>query len=489
MRASVVVFAVSILFAAGSAGAFTGHGHEEDRQPAKQQPPQKPRHVTLIIGGDLGFGGSGQPVSARFGMRNDRRHAFDDLTRHIRPLLKGDLVFANLETVVTDDNTRAPVEKAYNFRMHPAGLAHLSGLGFNLLSTANNHSIDYGTAGMRDTLAHANRLRTSGELVAVHGLGISKADVRTPALFAQKGATFAFAALGIGGVRPKGSRPGQFSPRAPADFKRLVDRLGGAAVDYRILSTHYGIEREVRPRRRHIKKYRDQAVRRDGIDLVIGHHAHTAAGIQQVGGRLIFYGLGNLLHLGMQDMARFNRCRDFGLLAKLHLVSDEEDDGRLKAAAIELFALTDMHLASRPLGAHEGRRRIEVINFHAAGLDDAATQSAGVRFAYREDGSGLYCAPDAADSHPAVAALCRNVGPPPVLDNRERRAIAEACFGGTVRVARKRRKRRLSRKRSRRHVRRTRSRSIAQRNLRKQRIAARRAAQTRLARMAFRPEN
>ena len=47
------------------------------------------RYVTLMIGGDLGFGGSRQPVAAKAGVRKGRRIAYADLTRRLQPILKG----------------------------------------------------------------------------------------------------------------------------------------------------------------------------------------------------------------------------------------------------------------------------------------------------------------------------------------------------------------------------------------------------------------
>lgn len=52
-----------------------------------------------------------------------------------------------------------------------------------------------------------------------------------------------------------------------------------------------------------MRKLRHEAVLGQGIDLVVGHHAHVVQGIEIVDGRVIFYGLGNFLHPGMQNMA------------------------------------------------------------------------------------------------------------------------------------------------------------------------------------------
>ena len=99
---------------------------------------------------------------------------------------------------MTSTNSLSAVGKAFNFRMHPNGVAHLIKAGFNVISTANNHAIDYGARGMRHTLKHMAELKPKG-LVASHGIAATREAMFEPARFEKKGASFAFSALGIGG--------------------------------------------------------------------------------------------------------------------------------------------------------------------------------------------------------------------------------------------------------------------------------------------------
>jgi len=392
----------------------------------EREAQSKHRHITIGLGGDLGFGGSRQPVAADAGMRHGRRISFRKLTAGLKPLLVDDLVFANLETVVTDSNKLTTTEKAFNFRMHPNGVTHLVRAGFNVLSTANNHAIDYGTEGMRETLRHLAKLHRTG-LKAAHGIGQTPDDVFTPARFDVKGATFRFAAIGIGGVSASEARPGQAHYRSAGDFDRMTRNLGAAAADYRMLSVHYGQELQVRPSRDARDKLGAMAIGDRGIDLIIGHHAHTPAGAQRVGDRLVFYGLGNLLHLGMQDMAKFNQCRDFGLFARVHLVSDQQHGGRFVARAVELYALDNMHDGTTIRSGEDGRLRIEAINYLGAELDEPKRDAAGLRFRPRADGSGLYCAPGAEHSAGVVGKLCAGWQAPHAPDDKLRERLSSAC--------------------------------------------------------------
>ena len=363
--------------------------------------------IVIVVGGDLGLGGSDQPLSHKGGYRHRRLIPWPELTKGVAPLVNGDINFANLETVVTDRSGLRPANKAFRFRMHPAGVRHLVSSGFNVLSTANNHAIDYGQTGMRDTLANLQDLKRAG-LLAAPGLGRGRASAMTPALINVKGQPVAISALGIGGGGAPRSetRVGQMSYNSTVDFNETVTALGYSDAAYRILSVHYGAELSIRPSSSAVRKLRDQAVRGAGVDLVLGHHAHVAAGVQIVDGRVIFYGLGNLLHLGMQNMAKFGACRDFGVIGRVHVAADE--NGRLRAYAIEAIALTNMHQMARQMSAREGARRIAVLNGLARGLDDSKAGAKGVRFRAREDGTGYHCMDGAAELKGTIGALCRD---------------------------------------------------------------------------------
>jgi poly-gamma-glutamate synthesis protein (capsule biosynthesis protein) len=390
--------------------------------------------LTITLGGDLGLGGSGQPVEAGGALRHGASTPWASLTAGIKPLLTGDLNFANLETVVTDRNALGPVDKAFNFRSHPAGVGHLVDIGFNVFSTANNHAIDYGGPGLADTVRHLSALGARG-LKAWPGVGFGRQAAARASDITLKGTRVRISAIGIGGGRFDTKVEGRTEPatmlsyHSPTDFAETLDGLVEAEGDYRILSVHYGAELQVRPSQADQERLRDMAVIQGGIDLVVGHHAHVALGVQTVGGKLIFYGLGNLLHPGMQNMEGQGLCRDYGLFARVHLAIDPV--GKPRARAIEVIPLTDMHAKAKPLAADEAKVRIAVLNHLARDLDHDESGAAGVRFTALPDGRGLHCLPGAGDEAGAVGALCRDWQPPATDAQLARRVAASCGTGGT----------------------------------------------------------
>ena len=402
---------------------------------------QSSETVVIVVGGDLGLGGSRQPISDEGGYRHGRRHRWAELTRGIAPLIDGDINFANLETVVSDRHRLRPVAKAYNFKMHPAGVRHLVEVGFNVFSTANNHAIDYGRAGMHETLRHLSALRPHG-LAGAPGLGVGRSQASEPSIVHVKGHDIAVSALGIGGGGPlrSATRVGMMSYNATTDFDATIEQLAVAPAAYRMLSVHYGGELQIHPSQSAVAKLRDQAAVAAGIDLVVGHHAHVAAGVQLIDGRLIFYGLGNLLHLGMQNMSKFGPCRDFGLLGRIHLTPG--DDGRLVARAVEVVPLVDMHRHSRPMDAARAHTRIAVLNDLATGLDDMPSGATGLRFVAQADGSGLHCLFGARDLPGRIGERCRAA--PPRISSAV--IATHACRRRTRHAARARSRRRTVRR-------------------------------------------
>lgn len=390
--------------------------------------------MTITLGGDLGLGGSGQPVDPDGALRHGASTPWASLTAGIRPLLTGDLNFANLETVVTDRNTLSPVDKAFNFRSHPAGVRHLVDIGFNVFSTANNHAIDYGGAGLAETIRHLSALGVRG-LRAWPGIGFGRQAAAEASDITIKGTRVRISAIGIGGgrydtkVEGRTEQATMLTYHSPTDYADTLDRLVEADGDYRILSVHYGAELQVRPSPADQQRMRDMAVIEGGVDLVVGHHAHVALGVQTIGGKLIFYGLGNLLHPGMQNMEGQGLCRDYGVFARVHLESDPL--GKPRARAIEVIPLTDMHARAKPLAPDEAKARIGVLNHLARDLDHDESGATGVRFTPLPDGRGLYCFPGANEAAGAIGALCRDWQPPEADPQHARRAAAACGTGGS----------------------------------------------------------
>ena len=386
--------------------------------------------LTIVLVGDSGFNPTDAKVEPGGVRKGKKLTSFSDMLAGISSEVDGDLAFINLETVVTDRNDLAPEGKgkgAFHFRSHPAALKTLIDAGFNLFSLANNHSYDYGPQGVEETLYHV-AVANAEKAIAYAGIGSNFDEAIHPGCIDLDGTRIAFSAIGImTGDQPQyragPNKPGQASYRDRADLEATVDKLTAMPADYRILSIHYGLEGRVEPDERQLADWRTYAAEQKNIDLILGHHPHVVQGVELDGKSLIFYGLGNFLHPGTAEMSRFGMCRDYGLMAKLHLA---RIDGAWRPEAIQAIPLTNTQEKPEPLAAAEATKRIYVLNHLAAGLDDEKGAK-GVRFTPQADGSGLYCADGAAGLGGTLGNLCQGWQQAGEPDKKLASKIVAAC--------------------------------------------------------------
>jgi Bacterial capsule synthesis protein PGA_cap len=435
-RVMVAAGAVLLAFAASIPSAATRPGPcDRPELPAAigaGEPAQRasPDRLTIVLAGDTGFNTTDAKVDAKGMQKGKQVTSFADSLAGVASAVDGDLAFVNLETVVTDRNDLAPEGRGrgtFHFRSHPDALKALIQSGFNLFSLANNHAYDYGAQGIEETLYHL-AVANAERAIAFAGTGSNFEEAIRPGCLDVGGARIGFAAIGIlTGDQPQSragpNKAGQASYRDRPDFVAVVDKLASMPADYRILSLHYGVEGRVVPDERQLDDWRKFAAEEKGIDLIVGHHPHVAQGVELNGKSLIFYGLGNFLHPGTLEPARFGLCRDYGLMSKVHLA---RSGGAWRVEAIEAIPLTNTQSRPERFVAGEGTKRIHALNHLAAGLDDGKN-ARGVRFAPRPDGSGLYCADGAAALGGEIGTLCQGWQQPGDPDKALAATIASAC--------------------------------------------------------------
>ena len=127
------------------------------------------------------------------------RRRISNLGRHDRPYRAGDQRRPQLHErrIHCHRSQHAPTRPKRTkitlsgFRMHPNGLKHLVSKGFNVLSLANNHSMDYGVPGLKETLKHVNKLQGQGVLAA-NGIGLNREAASRPTVIKVKEKDIAF---------------------------------------------------------------------------------------------------------------------------------------------------------------------------------------------------------------------------------------------------------------------------------------------------------
>ncbi|HVI99858.1 MAG TPA: CapA family protein [Sphingomonas sp.] len=244
-----------------------------------------------------------------------KRADLASMFRHVAPALRAaDYSFGQLETVVSDRGAMVP--NARLAMRAPAALAPvLAHTGFDAMSFAGNHCLDWGYEGFDDTLAH---MGAAG--VALAGAGANRDAAYNPAISRVDDTRIALVAANA--ILPEGyaatadragcaplraytfyeqiehdqpGTPARIRTRADVtDLARLLDaiRTARTAANVVLVSLHWGIHMV----RGSIADYQIEVAHAAidaGADAILGHHPHIMKGIAFHRGKPIFYSLGN----------------------------------------------------------------------------------------------------------------------------------------------------------------------------------------------------
>jgi len=208
---------------------------------------------------------------------------------HVADLVRAaDLAFGNLEMPICSDRWCEPSfpDVCPDFRCPPQTAEALEMAGFDVLNLANNHTMDWGIAGLSETLA-----RLHGVGLQTIGAGKTLRDARQPALFVRNGLRIAFLGYGVRG--PWNATPA-CPGTAPIERELIVEDLRAMRdeVDLLVVSLHAGILSDY-------PNLEDRRLARElieqGADLVLGHGPHVLQGVEFYQGRVIAHSLGNFI--------------------------------------------------------------------------------------------------------------------------------------------------------------------------------------------------
>ena len=211
---------------------------------------------------------------------------------------QADVVVGNLECPVT--RVEAPVQKLYCFRGEPQWLDALKAHGFTHLNMANNHTVDQGRRGLRDTWQNVSR----AGMVAV-GAGENMAEASRPVLLASAPReVWLIASLRMSLENFPFLKDRPCVSQLPFDslvtqVQRLRAEKPRAVI---VVSLHWGAEHTLKP----MPQQRQQARRLVdvGADLLVCHHTHTLQSIEEYKGKQIYYSIGNFIFDPSQPVNR-----------------------------------------------------------------------------------------------------------------------------------------------------------------------------------------
>ncbi|WP_438317325.1 CapA family protein [Streptomyces sp. HUAS TT3] len=243
----------------------------------------------------------------------------------------------NLETSVTRSDDFAP-GKAVHYRMHPDNLPCLAAARPDVCVLANNHVLDFGRRGLRETLRTLSRagLRTAG---AGHDAAEAAAPAAVPLGGGRRLLVFSFGMPSSGipadwaASRSRSgvayvAGPGAAAARELTERVRQEKRPG----DLVVASVHWGSNWGYALPRDHTAFAR--ALVDGGVDLVHGHSSHHPRPLELYRGRLVLYGCGDFID-DYEGISGHEQYRDDLRLA--YLTSLDPDTGRLTSLGITAF--------------------------------------------------------------------------------------------------------------------------------------------------------
>jgi poly-gamma-glutamate synthesis protein (capsule biosynthesis protein) len=238
--------------------------------------------VRLVAVGDIMLGESplclGRGVSSAI-----RKRGPDHPFVHVVDCLKdGDLVFGNLEAVLSNSGAKRGYVRSLALRGDPKAAEGLKCAGFNVFSLANNHALEHGPEALEETMC---ALKEQG--IGYVGVGASLKEGRTPLILSSKGAAVAFLAYCL--VHDK-------TAYVSVDYpKGICDDVAKARTkaDLVVVSLHWGSEYIHKPSPVQVRLAHD--IIDSGCAVILGHHPHVLQGIERYSGGLIAYSLGNFV--------------------------------------------------------------------------------------------------------------------------------------------------------------------------------------------------
>jgi len=242
------------------------------------------RPVTLALGGDVHF----EPP-----IRQWLASSPSTVLAGVAPALRAaDIAMVNVETAVTSGGT--PAQKNFVFRAPAEAFGAISAGGVDVVTMANNHGMDYGEQGLRDSIAASRRAG-----VPVVGIGLDETSAYAPRIFTVKGQRIAV----IGATQVLDDNlidawtagPGKPGLASAKREDRLVQAVqeARAKADTVVVYVHWGVELQDCPSERQTSLARTLTAA--GADVVVGSHAHVLLGGGRMGDALVDYGLGNFV--------------------------------------------------------------------------------------------------------------------------------------------------------------------------------------------------
>ena len=233
-----------------------------------------------------------------------------DRIESVKKITNAKLVVGNLESSVISHTITNKLAHLYSTK---ALKEFILNQGIDIVSLANNHTMDYGKEGLQSLI---DLLRSAN--VKFCGAGMDIYEALAPIKIEIEGERWAFISFGwdiIESIPASVNKAGV----APLDNKIILKNVAQLNKEgYKVcVILHWGYEYEKYPlpfQRKIAHELIDA-----GVEIIVGHHPHIPQGIEHYKGKLIAYSLGNF-YLPLEEYSgHFSRRKDKGNLGLILL--------------------------------------------------------------------------------------------------------------------------------------------------------------------------
>lgn len=282
------------------------------------------------------------PIPRRNGSSYVWGAALDELER-----MQPDARIINLETAVTRSNDRA--RKDINYRMSPENAECLAAAKIDCCVLANNHVLDWGRAGLLETLTTLQKLD-----VKATGAGRNDREARAPAVLNLANARLLIFSFGS----TSSGIPVEWAATSDAPGINLLSDLSEASMlevadqvmarrrpgDLVVVSIHWGSNWGYRIADQQAILART-LIDKAGVSIVHGHSSHHPRAIEVYRDRLILYGCGDFLN-DYEGIPGYERYRDD--LALMYFADLDPASGCLHALKLVPLQIKNFRLSIPP---------------------------------------------------------------------------------------------------------------------------------------------
>ncbi|MEK7635680.1 MAG: CapA family protein [Patescibacteria group bacterium] len=248
-----------------------------------EEVPAEEKPLTMVFVGDIMLD---RGVEAIIGNYENYRYPF---LKTFEILKSADLAFGNLEGPISKNGEKQG--SIYSFRFEPQAIDGLKFAGFDVLSLANNHILDYGRKALEDTVL----ILKENSIIPI-GAGENYLEANSPIIKEISGVKIAFLSYAL--MNPKSYEASKdYSGISSFELERVENEVKMiktlSIADIVVVSFHWGEEYQTRSNKK--QQEIGRALAEAGADLIIGHHPHVVQELERYKNSWIAYSLGNFI--------------------------------------------------------------------------------------------------------------------------------------------------------------------------------------------------